>query len=133
MSQPLPLSSNLICYSCITFRFKVRKEILADFYMNDTHRILAYEDDVSLIGDVRTIERNVDVLLNAFQGIGLAVNTGKTKYMEIGRHRGMIANEHIKIGSNSSEKVKTFKYLRSLLINHNSIQEEMKCRLKAEN
>ena len=31
--------------------------------------------------------------------------------MEIGCHRGMIANEHIKIGSNSYEKVNTFKYL----------------------
>jgi len=38
--------------------------------------------------------------------IGLAVKTGKTKYMEIGRHRGWIANAHIKIGSNSYEKVK---------------------------
>ena len=37
----------------------------------------------------------------------------KTKYMEIGRHRGMIANAHVKIGSNSYEKVKTFKYLGS--------------------
>ena len=46
--------------------------------------------------------------LNACKDIGLAVNTGKIKYMEIGRHRGMIANEHIKIGSNSYEKVKTF-------------------------
>ena len=42
--------------------------------------------------------------------IDLAVNTGKTKYMEIVHHRGIIANEHIKIGSNSYEKVKTFKY-----------------------
>jgi hypothetical protein len=33
--------------------------------------------------------------------IGLAVNTGKTKYVEIGRHRGMTANAHIKVGSNS--------------------------------
>ena len=38
-----------------------------------------------------------DVLLNACKDIGLAVNTGKTKYIEIGRHRGMIAIEHIKI------------------------------------
>ena len=29
--------------------------------------------------------------------------------MEMGRHRGMIANAHIMIGSNSHEKVKTFK------------------------
>ena len=37
------------------------------------------------------------MLLNASYSIGLAVNTGKTKYMGIGRRRGMIANEHIKI------------------------------------
>ena len=41
--------------------------------------------------------------------------TTKTKYMEVGRHRGMMVNEHITIGSNSYEKVKTFKYLGSLL------------------
>ena len=48
------------------------------------------------------------MLLNAFKDIGLAVNTGKTKYMAIGRHRGMTANAHVKIGNNSYEKVKTF-------------------------
>ena len=48
-------------------------------------------------------------LLREFlQDIGL----GKTKYMEVGRHRGMIANEHIMIGSNSYEKVKTFDKLK---------------------
>ena len=41
----------------------------------------------------------------------------------------MIANAHIKIGSNSNEKVKTFKYLGSLLTNQNCIQEEIKYRL----
>ena len=40
-----------------------------------------------------TIQRNAHVLLNACKDIGLAVNTGKTKYMEIG-HRVVIANEH---------------------------------------
>ena len=44
-----------------------------------------------------------------------------------------MANENIKIGSNSYEKVKTFKYLGSLLTNLNSIQEKIKCRLKAGN
>ena len=37
--------------------------------------------------------------LNACKDTGLAANTGKTKYMEIGRHRGVLANVHIKIGS----------------------------------
>jgi len=58
------------------------------------------------------------VLLNACKDIGLGVNTGKTKYMEIGRHRDMIANEHIRLGSsNYYEKVKTFQYLGSLVTN----------------
>ena len=61
------------------------------------------------------------MLLNACKDIGLAVNTGETRYMEIGRHRGMISNTNIKIGSNSYEKVKIFKYLGSLLTNQNSI------------
>ena len=38
----------------------------------------------------------------------------KIIYMAVGRHRGMIANEHIRVDSNSYEKVKTFKYLGSL-------------------
>ena len=60
--------------------------------INGTHQVLAKADGVSLIGDdIRTIERNADVLLNACKDIGLAVNIGKTKYMEIGCHRGMIA------------------------------------------
>ena len=46
------------------------------------------------------------MLLNACKDIGLAVSTVKTKYMEIGCHWGMIANEHMRIGSNSNEKVK---------------------------
>ena len=41
-------------------------------------------DDVNLIGDdIRTIEKNAEVLLNACKYIGLVVNTGKTKYMEV--------------------------------------------------
>ena len=66
--------------------------------MNDTNQVLAYEDDVNLIGhDIRTIGRNAGVLLNTCKFVGLTVNTGKTKYMEIGRNRGKTANEHIRI------------------------------------
>ena len=55
--------------------------------MNGTHQVFAYADDVNTIGDdIRTIEWNADVLLNACKDIGLAENTGKTKNMEIGRH-----------------------------------------------
>ena len=72
------------------------------------------------------------MLLNACKDIGLVLNTGKTKYMRIERHRGLIANEYIRIGRNSYEKVKTFKYLGSLLTNQNSIQEEVNVDLDQE-
>ena len=63
-------------------------------------------ENVNLIGDdIRTIEINADVSLNACKDIGLAGNTGKTKYMETGCHRGMIANEHITISSTRSENL----------------------------
>ena len=63
---------------------------------------MAYADGVNLIGDdIRTIEINADVLLNAFKDIGLAVNTAKVRYKEEVQHRGMRANENIRINSNS--------------------------------
>ena len=50
--------------------------------------------------------------------------------MEIGRQRGMIANEHIRIGSHFYEKVKTFKYLGSLLTRMMGIPENITIRIK---
>ena len=42
---------------------------------------IAHKVDADSIGDIRTIQRNADVLLNACKNTGLAGNTGKTKYM----------------------------------------------------
>ena len=46
---------------------------------------------------IRKMEGNADVLFNACSG--LAVHTGKTKYIEVGFHRGKMINEHIRTGS----------------------------------
>ena len=53
--------------------------------------------------------------------------------MKTGRHRAMIANVHIKIGSNSYEKVKTFKYLGSLLTNQNYASKSTDLAVTREN
>ena len=79
--------------------------------MNGTHQVLAYVDDFNLIDDIITVGRTAEVSLNACKDVGLPVNIGKTKYMEVRRRRGLIANEHIAVGSNSYKTVKTFKYL----------------------
>ena len=74
---------------------------------------MAYADDANLIGvDIKTIEVNTDVVLNARKDIGLAVNTRKTMYMDTGRHGGMITIDHIRIGINFYLKVKTFTFCR---------------------
>ena len=46
--------------------------------MSDIHQVLAYADDVNIIGnEIRIIERNVDAFLNACKDIGLAVSKHK--------------------------------------------------------
>ena len=60
---------------------------------------------------------------------GLQVNADKTKHivMHAGRIRSM------KIANSSFEGVKQFKYLRTTLTYQNSIQEEIRSRLKSGN
>ena len=38
--------------------------------MNGIHRVLGCADDLNLIGDIRTIERNAKMLINACRDIG---------------------------------------------------------------
>ena len=45
--------------------------------------------------------------------------------MEVGRHRGVIANEHIRIDSNLLRKVKIFQHLGLLLTNIRMDLEEI--------
>ena len=45
------------------------------------------------------------MLLNTCKDIGLASNKMKSKNVEVGNHRGMMANEDITLGSNLYEKV----------------------------
>ena len=81
--------SSLLFNFALEYAIRKALETNLGLDMNGTHQVLAYADDVNLTGDdIRTIERNADVLLNACKDIGLEVNIRKTKYMEIGHHRG---------------------------------------------
>ena len=96
--------SPLIFNFALEYAIRKVQETNLGLDMNGTHQVLAYADDVNLKGgDIGTIERNTDVLLNACKNIGLAVYTEKTEYMEVGCHQGMMANGH-KIGGSSYEK-----------------------------
>ena len=49
--------------------------------LNGTHQLLAYADDVNILGGrVHTVKGNTEALVVASKEIGLEVNVDKTKY-----------------------------------------------------
>jgi hypothetical protein len=74
---------------------------------------------------------NTESLIVASNETGLAVNADTTKYMVMSRDQNAERSHNIKIDNNSFERVEQFKYLRITLTNRNSLQEEIKSRLKS--
>ena len=98
--------------------------------------LLAYADYVNILGgSAHTVKENAEALLFASKEIGLEVNADKTKYMYMvmSRDRNAGRGHCVKIDNSSIERVEEFKYLGTTLRDQNSIQEEIKSRLKLEN
>ena len=50
--------------------------------LNGTHQLLAYADDVNILGrSIHTVKENAEALVVATKETGLEVNADKTKYM----------------------------------------------------
>jgi hypothetical protein len=62
--------------------------------------------------------------------IGLEVDAHKSKYKTVSRDQNTGRIHSIKMDNSSIERVEELKYLETTLTNQNSIQEEIKCRLK---
>jgi len=83
-----------------------------------------------LSGSVHTIEKNKEALVVASKDVGLVVNADKTKYMVMSWDQNAGQSHNIKTDNISCERVEEFRYLRTTLTDENSIQEEIKSRLK---
>jgi hypothetical protein len=102
--------------------------------LNGTHQLLAYVNDVNIVGEnIDTIQKNTKVLLDASKVAGLEVNTEKTKYMLVSRCQKAGQRQSIKIGNRSFESVAKFRYLGTTLMDQNCIHEEIKSRLNSGN
>jgi len=96
--------------------------------LNGTYQLLAYADDVNILGGiVDTVKKNAEALVAATKEIGLEVNAHKTKYMTMSQDQnsGRIHS--------SIERVEYFRYLGTTLTNQSSIQEEIKNSLNLGN
>jgi hypothetical protein len=98
----------------------------------NTYQLIFYADDVNMLqGSVKTIKKHTIPLVLTSKETGLEVNAEKTKYMAISPDQNAGQNRNIKIYNKSSERVKQFRYFGTTLTNKNSIQEEIKSRLKS--
>jgi hypothetical protein len=75
--------------------YAIRKvqENLVGLKLNETHQLLAYANDVNVLGDnIDSINKNTETLIDASKKVGLEINIEKTKYMLLSRHHNVGQN-----------------------------------------
>jgi hypothetical protein len=81
-------------------QYSIRKvqENQVGLKLSRTHRLLAYADDVNLLGDnIGTVNKNTETLTDANKEAGLEVKVEKTKYMLVFRNPNADHSRDMKI------------------------------------
>jgi hypothetical protein len=126
--------SPLLFHFALEYAIRTVQENRVGLKLNGTHQLLAYADDVNLLGDnIDAINKNTQNPIAASKEVGLAVNVEKTKYMLVSRDQNAGQSREIIIGNRSFENVSQFKNLGTTVINQNLIQEKSKRRLNFGN
>jgi hypothetical protein len=101
--------------------------------LNGTHQLLAYADDMNLLGgNIDTIKTNTETLIYAGKEVGLEVMVEEAKYMLLSRYQNVGQNHYVKIVNRSFECVKV-QIFGNTVTNQNLIQEEIKRRFNSGN
>jgi hypothetical protein len=103
----LPLLSNFALEHAIR---KVQENQVG-LKLNWTHQLLAYADDVNLLGDNIDTIKNTETLIHDNMEVGLEINAEKTKYMLLSRHQNAGENRDMEIANRSFENVSQIKHL----------------------
>jgi len=90
-------------------RVQVNREGLK---LNGTHQLLAYADDVNILGgSIHTLKENAEALVAATRETGLEVSADKTKYIVMSRDKSAGRIQSVRIDNSTFERVEVFKYL----------------------
>jgi len=127
---PSPLLFNFALEYAIR-RVQVNQDGLT---LNGTHQLLAYADDINILGgSIHTLKENAEALVAATREIGLEISADKTKYMVMSRDQNAGRSDSVRINNSTLQTVEDFKYLGTTLTHQNSIVEEIKSRLRLGN
>jgi sorting nexin-29 len=100
--------------------------------LNGTHQLLAYADDVNILGgSIHTLKENAEALIAATREIELEVSADKTKYMVMSRDQNAGRIHSLRMDNSTFERVEEFKFLGTTLTNQNYIAEEIKSRSRS--
>ena len=89
-------------------RFQVNQDGLK---LNGTHQLLAYADDVNVLGgSIYTVKENAGALVAAAREIGLEVSADKTKYMVMSRDQNAGRIHSVRMNNSTFGRVEEFKY-----------------------
>jgi hypothetical protein len=88
--------------------------------LDGAHQPLTYADAVNIVeGNIYTVKKNTEALLDASKEVGLEVNPEESKYMLMSRSQKIGQKHNIKRANRSFEDVAKFKYLGRTLTDQN--------------